>query len=180
MELEYLALSVIGLLWRKRQYLFFHLYNTVNGIYQDAARYDSSHIFRSLPPAMVPTEVGEMDLPENLFTIVTETYELRQLRKISRKNAFRPTITPSSSPPSISLAEYPSFASISHLVPDLSRTTSCQRCVDLSTDQHCIQSYPVDEFPNYKEYDGAVLTFAPPNDYLDPKVSFSVLLNIFQ
>jgi hypothetical protein len=129
---------------------------------------------------MGPKDVGEMNLPENLFTIVTETHKLKQLRKSSRKDAFRPTIISSNSPPPISLAPYPSFASISHLLSDPLRTIPCGRCINLETDQHCFQSYPVDKLPNCEQYDGAVITFAPSDDYLDPKAIMSILSNIFQ
>jgi hypothetical protein len=53
---------------------------------------------------------------------------------------------------------------------------TCERCKDLPEDQKCIRTYFVDQHFNPEELEGIVITFAPPDDCMLPKVVFSPFL----
>ena len=135
---------------------------------KDAIHWNPKDIYRDILSLIKPGEVEKLNLSEPLLTIVNQTYSLREWRKNIQKMVYRrpSDITVPSSPPA---PLNPS--SIPYLASEPSKSKTCKRCQMYEDDyEHCIRTYFVDEIQDLAELDGVVLTFAPENDRLDPKV----------
>lgn len=73
--------------------------------------------------------------------------------------------------PLVDLPNAPSFDPEEFKMPD-QFTNSCTRCNTLPEDEQCIRRFAVDELAGYEQYEGCVITTAPPEDRLPPMVSF--------
>ncbi|KAJ8690694.1 hypothetical protein PTI98_012100 [Pleurotus ostreatus] len=69
--------------------------------------------------------------------------------------------------PLVDLPNAPLFDSEEFRMPD-EFTNSCVNCNTLTEDEWCIRRFAVDELEGYEQYEGCVITTAPPEDRLPP------------